>query len=82
VSVPAAVRERQTSQPRPAGTGKTAYIKKHLQTGLPERFTSMLMTFSAQTTANMTQVRLEQPRVARRWNCLAVPWGRVPQLVR
>jgi hypothetical protein len=33
-------------------------VKRHLQTGLPAAtFTSMLMTFSAQTSANMTQVR-------------------------
>lgn len=41
----------------PTGTGKTAYIKRHLQQGLdPAAFTSMNMTFSAQTSANMTQV--------------------------
>jgi hypothetical protein len=33
------------------------YVKRHLQTGLPAAtFASMLMTFSAQTSANMTQV--------------------------
>jgi hypothetical protein len=38
-----------------AGTGKTVYVKRHLQEGLPARFTNMLMTFSAQTSANLTQ---------------------------
>jgi hypothetical protein len=41
----------------PTGTGKTVYIKRHLQQGLPPAtWTSMFMTFSAQTSANMTQV--------------------------
>jgi type II secretory pathway predicted ATPase ExeA len=41
----------------PTGTGKTVYVKKHLQTGLPQdMFLSMVVTFSAQTSANMTQV--------------------------
>lgn len=39
----------------PTGTGKSVYIKKHLQNGLPDNFTSTVMTFSAQTSANMTQ---------------------------
>ena len=41
----------------PTGTGKTVYVKRHLQTGLPaDKFTSMVVTFSAQTSANQTQV--------------------------
>lgn len=40
----------------PTGTGKTAYIKKHLQGGLPDSFASLFFNFSAQTSANMTQV--------------------------
>lgn len=41
----------------PTGTGKTVYVKKHLQTGLPQdAFVSMIVTFSAQTSANQTQV--------------------------
>jgi hypothetical protein len=39
------------------GTGKTVYVKKQLQDGLPPHMTSMFMTFSAQTSATMTQVR-------------------------
>lgn len=43
----------------PSGTGKTSCVKRHLQTGLPQdAFTSMVLTFSAQTSANLTQVRL------------------------
>jgi dynein heavy chain len=42
----------------PTGTGKTVYVKKHLQTGLPQdEFVSLIVTFSAQTMSNMTQVR-------------------------
>ena len=41
----------------PTGTGKTAYIKKHLQGGLPDSFVPLFFNFSAQTSANMTQVR-------------------------
>lgn len=36
------------------------YVKKHLQGGLPEAYTNSLMTFSAQTSANMTQVSRER----------------------
>lgn len=39
------------------GTGKTAYVKSHLAAGLPQAsFTSCLLNFSAQTSANTTQV--------------------------
>jgi dynein heavy chain len=41
------------------GTGKSAYVKRHLATGLCQpvgAYASMVVTFSAQTTANMTQV--------------------------
>lgn len=41
----------------PTGTAKTAYVKRHLQMGLPtDKFVSMVVTFSAQTSANQTQV--------------------------
>lgn len=39
----------------PTGTGKTVYIKRHLQSGLPPEYVNMLFSFSAQTSANMTQ---------------------------
>jgi len=42
----------------PTGTGKTVYVKKHLQHGLPETYSSLFLNFSAQTSANMTQVGL------------------------
>jgi hypothetical protein len=41
----------------PAGTGKTAYVKRHLASGLPAAsFVPCLLNFSAQTSANTTQV--------------------------
>ncbi len=40
----------------PTGTGKTVYVKNHLSSGLPQTYTSLFLNFSAQTSANMTQV--------------------------
>jgi len=49
-----------TSSPLPRpGTGKSVYVKKQLQEGLPASMTPMFMTFSAQTSATMTQVGAE-----------------------
>ena len=39
----------------PTGTGKTVYVKKHLQEGLPATYSNLFLNFSAQTSANMTQ---------------------------
>lgn len=52
--------------PAAPGTGKSVYVKKHLQGGLPEAYTNSLMTFSAQTSANMTQVSRERGEEGRR----------------
>jgi hypothetical protein len=42
----------------PTGTGKSAYINAHLTHGLDRKaWVSMVFNFSAQTSANMTQVR-------------------------
>nr|8GLV_Kg Chain Kg, DHC_N2 domain-containing protein [Chlamydomonas reinhardtii] len=60
----------------PTGTGKTAYVKRHLQEGLPERFTSMLMTFSAQTSANMTQDIIDGKLDKRRRGIYGPPQGK------
>lgn len=41
----------------PTGTGKTVYIKNHLSQGLDRKaWAHMAFNFSAQTSANMTQV--------------------------
>jgi dynein heavy chain, axonemal len=40
----------------PTGTGKTVYVKRYLQQVMPQdKFNFMMMNFSAQTSANMTQ---------------------------
>lgn len=42
--------------PIPAGTGKSTYINRHLVQGLPkESWAPIFVTFSARTSANMTQ---------------------------
>ena len=40
----------------PTGTGKSVNISGHLQNKLPERFVPITMSFSAQSSANQTQV--------------------------
>ena len=39
----------------PTGTGKTVNISKHLQSGLPDKYIPIFLSFSAQTSANQTQ---------------------------
>lgn len=60
----------------PSGTGKTAYVKKHLQQGLPDTFVSMLMTFSAQTSANVTQDIVDGKLDKRRRGIYGPPQGK------
>ncbi|KXZ48211.1 DHC-9 protein [Gonium pectorale] len=60
----------------PTGTGKTVYVKRHLQEGLPEQFTNMLMTFSAQTSANMTQDIIDGKMDKRRRGIYGPPQGK------
>lgn len=43
--------------PGPTGTGKTVNIVQHLQTGVSDAFVPLCLTFSAQTSANQTQVK-------------------------
>lgn len=60
----------------PTGTGKSVYIKRHLQEGLPQHFTSMFMTFSAQTSANMTQDIIDGKLDKRRRGVFGPPQGK------
>ena len=39
----------------PTGTGKTVNIQMHLQSGLPQKYVPITLSFSAQTSANQTQ---------------------------
>ena len=59
------------------GTGKTVYVKRHLQEGLPAAtFTSLNMTFSAQTSANMTQDIIDGKLDKRRRGLYGPPQGK------
>lgn len=60
----------------PTGTGKSVYLKKHLQDGLTDAFTSMVMTFSAQTSANMTQDIVDARLDKRRKGVYGPPVGK------
>lgn len=59
-----------------AGTGKTIYIKKHLQQGLPGHMINMMMNFSAQTSANMTQDIIDSKLDKRRKGLFGPPAGK------
>ncbi|KAK9812825.1 hypothetical protein WJX72_004356 [[Myrmecia] bisecta] len=60
----------------PTGTGKTAYVKKHLQSGLDASFTSLFFNFSAQTSANMTQDIVDGKLDKRRKGVYGPPVGK------
>jgi len=50
----------------PTGTGKTVNITGHLQTGLPDKFVPITLSFSAQTSANQTQDMIDSKTEKRR----------------
>ena len=52
------------------------YIKKHLQGGLSDSFVNMVLTFSAQTSANMTQDIIDGRLDKRRKGVFGPPVGK------
>eukprot|EP00892_Ulva_mutabilis_P009854 jgi/Ulvmu1/7240/UM035_0027.1 len=59
----------------PTGTGKSIYITKHLQTGLPAVFVNINVKFSAQTSANITQDIIDGKLDKRRKGVYGPPVG-------
>merc|ERR1719440_2079261 len=47
--------EKHVLMTGPTGTGKTVNVNRHLQTGFPDTYVPICITFSAQTSANQTQ---------------------------
>ncbi|MEW5299252.1 MAG: hypothetical protein WDW36_002285 [Sanguina aurantia] len=60
----------------PTGTGKSVYVKRHLQESLPASYVHMLMTFSAQTSANITQDIIDGKLDKRRRGVAGPPQGK------
>ena len=61
----------------PTGTGKTAYVKRHLARGLsPDKHAYLMMNFSAQTSANMTQDIIDGKLDKRRKGVYGPPLGK------
>lgn len=60
----------------PTGTGKSLSIGNKLMTGMPEKYVPMLMSFSAQTSANQTQDIIDAKMEKRRKGIYGPPAGR------
>ena len=57
------------------GTGKTVCVRNKLLGGMPENYVSIFLTFSAQTSANMTQDLIDCKLDKRRKGVLGPPLG-------
>ena len=57
------------------GTGKSVCVKKKLQSGMPEKYNFMSLTFSARTSANQTQDLIDSKLDKRRKGVLGPPLG-------
>ena len=60
----------------PTGTGKSVYTMTKLASGLPEEYNNMVVTFSAQTSANQTQDIIDGKLDKRRKGVFAPPLGK------
>jgi len=47
--------DKHVLMPGPTGTGKSMYVSQLTTYGMPEEFLTLIMCFSAQTSANQTQ---------------------------
>jgi dynein heavy chain len=57
------------------GTGKSVTIKNKLLSGMPSKFSSIFLNFSAQTSANQTQDLIDSKLDKRRMGVLGPPLG-------
>ena len=62
--------------PGPTGTGKSVNTQEMLTYGLPEEYQALVMTFSAQTSANQTQDYLDDKFEKRRKGVYGPPLGK------
>jgi dynein heavy chain len=62
--------------PGPTGTGKTVNIANLINLEMPEDFSSVPLTFSAQTSANQTQDAIDQKLEKRRKGIYGPPVGK------
>lgn len=62
--------------PGPTGTGKSVYVQQLTTYGMPEEFLTLIMCFSAQTSANQTQDYLQSNFEKRRKNCYGPALGK------
>jgi len=68
--------DKHILMPGPTGTGKSVYVSQLTTYGMPEEFMSLVMCFSAQTSANQTQDYLQSNFEKRRKNCWGPPLGK------
>ena len=68
--------DKHVLMPGPTGTGKSVYVSQLTTFGMPEEYLTLIMCFSAQTSANQTQDYLQSNFEKRRKNCWGPPLGK------